>query len=103
MVNAATQHPSSLTAAFSQILGWPIFREPGTGWRRHAAAALIALCASGVGILSHNLFDQAREPRFVADNHARLSLEQALALTLCGRYGAVGSQYLNPTGSIHFY
>jgi hypothetical protein len=78
--------------SFLKIIAWPFFRHPGTGRYRCAAAGALALLATAVGLLHTDLFRLPTEP-LSPDSHARLSLEHALAWTLCGQYGALGADF----------
>ncbi len=75
------------------ILGWLFFRTPEAGWRRHAVAALIALLAT-LAAVTHSHFFASFE-KVGDDGHARLSLEEALVLHSCGKYGYVGNKFGN--------
>jgi hypothetical protein len=70
---------------------WPVFRFPPVKpWLRHLTSGALVLAALAPAAPSAEA--QAKWPRALvgADQHGQISLSQALALTFCHRYGAVG-------------
>lgn len=80
---------------------WPLFRTPEPGWRRHAVAALLGLIAVLVAAFSWGEF--TGQVRFKLDPHAAFSLEQALVLHFCDKYGYRGPALAQKSDGIYSY
>jgi hypothetical protein len=79
------------------VLAWPIFRIPGVGWRRHAIALVLAAAATTFATVKYGVLAPVQLSALTPDGHAALSLEHALALTLCGKLGLAGARFPQPS------
>jgi hypothetical protein len=75
------------------VLAWPIFRIPGVGWRRHAIALVLAAAATTFVVAKYGVLTPVQMSALTPDGHATLSLEHAVALTLCGKLGLAGPKF----------
>jgi hypothetical protein len=84
-----TAMKASLVSFLPEIWIWLFFRPPSRGWRRQVSALALATIALIFGALQTAVFSQAGKGKFLFDDHAAFSLEQALVLKLCGKYGFI--------------
>jgi hypothetical protein len=71
------------------LMAWPFFRCRPRGWPRHVIAAALAAAVVALVAVQFDLFGQTLKTAPIDDNHAKLSLRHALALTICGTYGVI--------------
>ena len=74
-------------------LGWLFYRRSVDRWKSHAFAVFASLIVVAAGAILFDLFGQAgRASLSPGDDHAAISLDQALVFNLCGKYGFRGPQ-----------
>jgi hypothetical protein len=73
---------------FLATLGWLFYRRSVDRWKSHVFAGLASLIIVAAGAIQFDLFGQASHGRLSpGDNHAAISMDQALVFSFCGKYG----------------